>query len=632
MFLILIQLSLSAVVGIDLGSDTIKVSVGSRTLPVHFVRNSYNHELTPNRFYYQDKRHWGFGESAVDQCMLHPDKCVTSLPLNKNYYFGTLKGYEITALSLLQILQDVKNSENIPDDELKVVIAIPPSMTNREKSYLYSAFTAAGILCIQFVTTTFAPIELYVAEKRYSTFSHSVAFIDIGHSGVRVSGFDFNNEKIIQSFGEFNDNFGGKTIDENLLKIVTKRYRLKIDNEKSRLHLLSDIKKAKETLTVQPKATFTFRDKSISLTRTDVENSCQEITRELTTMIKHLRQKMKIDTFQLLGGCSRIPYLQNFIDRNLNIRAHKHLDVNSAVSMGACYGAFNEIPSRIKTREALLTFETILRCNGNIYKIFTYNSKDNSNPVVSVRTNENHLLSLVETSDADFEFSKFSLQTYSYIYPIELGFTVNYYLMPVPDAPLINGVEGTTLFERIGWEVEPNELQKSKDLIYDLISNINQRLRNEKKANTIEEYKLKVQNKLKKYGIFNWRHLALSGIYMYIDYQYNQCLDEGECNDRKVNDILRQFKQLVKYIVKEDEEDENVEQKFTGYSSASRKKSIEKLYNMLEVCKVAGTQTDDIERWIAQNLRTATEEEIIENIGVLKERGRRAQNRYYHDL
>ena len=320
---ILFQISYCTIIGIDLGSDSIKVAVGSRYKPVHLVRNLYSNEATPNIFTYRDNSHWAFGEGAIDQCLIHPETCIQNqrVPLDNKLYFAgnNIKGYQIVALSLLQIIQNVKDIEHIVDD-IKVVIAIPPSMTNREKSYLYSALSIAGINCVQFVTSTYAPIEVYVNEKKYGFNSDNTAvFIDIGHEGVRVSGFEFDNSKIIQKFGQYNDNIGGKTIDNNLLKLIVNKYnlRLSMDNyeyNKNQILLLSKIKKAREQLTVNSKVSFDFKSITITLTRKDIDDCSFEIKKALNQMIQSLKETnknlLKSRSIHLLGGCSRIPCLQ----------------------------------------------------------------------------------------------------------------------------------------------------------------------------------------------------------------------------------------------------------------------------------------------------------------------------------
>ena len=86
---ILINIVSSTIIGIDLGSDTIKVAVGSRTKPVHLVKNLYSNQGTPNIFAYRDVNNWAFGEGAIDLCRVYPESCVRQIPLDNKYY---LKG------------------------------------------------------------------------------------------------------------------------------------------------------------------------------------------------------------------------------------------------------------------------------------------------------------------------------------------------------------------------------------------------------------------------------------------------------------------------------------------------------------------------------------------------------------
>ena len=357
-----IQYIYCTIVGVDLGSDSIKVAVGSKYKPVHLVRNIHSHESTPNIFTYIDKSHWSIGEDAKDQCLLHPERCFQNqkLPLNDKEYFTKIKGYQIVALSLKKILDDVQKIENI-EDEMKVVVAIPPSMTNREKSYLYNALKIAEINCVRFVTSTYAPIELYVNEKKYGARTdNSAVFIDIGHEGVRVSAFEFDQTKIQQKFGQYNDKIGGKTIDENLMNMIISKYKLNMekDNEieyqKNKIELISEIRKAREKLTVFPNGiSFDFKSTIITITRNDIDDCSIEIKRALTHMIQSLRLEnpnlLHSGYIQLLGGCSRIICLQEHIKKLLpNFKLLKTMDVTSAVSIGACYLITDEIQSNIR--------------------------------------------------------------------------------------------------------------------------------------------------------------------------------------------------------------------------------------------------------------------------------------------
>ena len=135
----LISISHCTVIGIDLGSDSIKVAIGSQQKGVHRVRDYYKNDFTPNIFSYTDRSNWAYGEGAVTQCHIYPETCIQNqkLPLNDNTYFGgSLKGYEITAVALKQTIKNIIKKLKINETHLSVVVDIPPSMTNLEKSYL----------------------------------------------------------------------------------------------------------------------------------------------------------------------------------------------------------------------------------------------------------------------------------------------------------------------------------------------------------------------------------------------------------------------------------------------------------------------------------------------------------------
>lgn len=663
MFLInlLIQISYSTIVGIDLGSDSIKVAVGSRYKPVHLVRNLYSHEATPNAFAYLDKQHWSFGEGALDQCRLHPESCIQNqrVPLDNNLHFkgSSLKGYQIVALSLIQLLHNVKEKENIVDD-IKVVVAIPPSMTNREKSYLYSALTIAGINCVQFVTSTYAPIEVYVNEQKYGSRSENTAvFIDIGHEGVRVSGFEYDNSKIVQKFGLYNDNIGGKTIDNNLFKLIIKKYKLKLtdgydndhDYQKNKILLLSKIRKAREQLTVNSKTTFEFKSKTITLTRSDIDECSSEIKESLHQMIKTLKEKhsylLKSRSIQLVGGCSRIPCIQEHIKKLLpNMKQLKTMDIVSSVCMGACYVIDSEIQSSVHVHDALVTTEVILKTSENVYKLFSYENTENFNPVVRINNlKPTQTFRIIDKNDDNREFTKFTVNTqtnnYFYSNTVDLGFTLNYYLMPVPDQPMLiqqygNQIPLSINYEKIGWEITPDELAKSKEVIESMLNGINQRLKIEKSLNSIEEYKIYIQNKLKDYGFLNWKKAAFSGICYYIDSKYNSCLERNgyECSEDEINSILNEFKSLVHNTLNIDDDDDDDYSDYSYQDSETfteRQKAINELYDLIEACRSSGTKYSDVEFWINTKLESASIKEIYENIGILKERRKKAQQSFH---
>ena len=152
----------STVLGIDLGSSNIKVSLASSKSPLHLALHSTGNRIIPNVFsFWNNSRasnytstqnwkeedmksfHWAHGDFAYEQCLRFPKTCIFGNVFNNDIYFN-LTGYEITALSLYNMIKSIKNTEEI-EDNIKAVISIPPGMKAREKSFLYMATQLAGI-------------------------------------------------------------------------------------------------------------------------------------------------------------------------------------------------------------------------------------------------------------------------------------------------------------------------------------------------------------------------------------------------------------------------------------------------------------------------------------------------------
>ena len=367
-------------------------------------------------------------------------------------------------------------------------------------------------------------------------------------------------------------------------------------------------------------------------------------------MIQLLKNKnpylLRSGNYQLIGGCSRIPCLQNYISKLLpKCKQSRTMDSISSVCMGACYLIDSEIPSSIQTHDALVTTEVILKTGGNVYKLYSYENTENFSPVVRLNNVEPlQLYRVIDKNDNDAEFTRFTINVPSsnynnvYINTVDVGFTLNYFLMPVPDQPMLiqqyeKQVPLSISYERIGWEISPDELSKSKAIIDSMVSGINQRLKVESQKNAIDEYKIYVQNQLKSYGFMNWRHLAFPGICSYIDSLYNSTLRQSKSyglSKEEMNKILSEFKSLVKHVLKID--DKNFKNTLNSATKTEREKAVDELLDLIEACKLTGARYDDVEAWITSKLNSASMKDIYQRIGILEERGKRAQESYRDNL
>jgi hypothetical protein len=123
-----VNILFSDVIGIDHGSSFVKVAVVSKDRSLHMARTAEGHIFIATKF-------------GHDFYLQRPALSVPGIIFNEDADY-TFPGYEITSRSLDTLISSVKTTENLTD-LIEVVIAVPPTLTAREKSYLYTTASLA---------------------------------------------------------------------------------------------------------------------------------------------------------------------------------------------------------------------------------------------------------------------------------------------------------------------------------------------------------------------------------------------------------------------------------------------------------------------------------------------------------
>ncbi|OHS93856.1 dnaK protein [Tritrichomonas foetus] len=536
MILIFCSFCSSTVLGIDLGHKYLKASLLSKDQPLHFAINSNAKRLTPNLFAFwnrtrstnytsletwdknsADEFEWAFGDSARDQCLRFPKLCLKGLPLNNKSYF-TLRGYEIAAMSIQSFIQSISQAERI-NDSIEVAIAIPPSMSPREKSFLYAALSISNIhnlTALQFIDTTTAPAQVYALEKYKGEKDKIVAFVDVGGSGTRVSIFKFDNStgttNITQLAVQFDESMGGEILDHLLAEKMAKKYNVNMENLKTRVNFIDDISMVKEMLTVHPSVDLKFEDdddideKLITVTRKDFESIGENMVKTIE-ILSHLAlaqanlKTHEIHEIEMIGGCSHIPFVEEAIKKAFNTTKLNHkLNADSAIAIGAGYSAAKlskEFIVRPTNSSFMLTLPVIVRSAHKVYKVYDQGDSEDSSPAIQTKVNPHQTFS-IETGNSNTHmepYMEFELKDLGKATDVEISFIHNYFLMPVPmSASSSNNNNYEFEFKDIGWEVPATDLAESRERINYLIHL--QKLRREKEiaANNFEAELLKLEN------------------------------------------------------------------------------------------------------------------------------------------
>ncbi|KAH0795508.1 dnaK protein [Histomonas meleagridis] len=416
---------------------------------------------------------------------------------------------EITSLSLINLIDSIKQSEQI-NDSIQVVTAIPPSTSSREKSFLYAALSLANITVMQFVDSMYSPAYLYALEKDsfFKNTTKSVAFVDVGSTGTRVSIYKFTNSNSSTSFiqiaSKFND-LGGYHIDFKLADILSSQHHINMSNPKTRITFLDDISHVKAMLTIHPSVDLKFEDdedideKVITITREDLSKVLSEFNETLKQTIESALVQANIeqvDSVEIIGGCSHIQSIQELVRHLFNVTKIKFsLDSENSVAYGAGYYASTRSPYfKVKevTSSVMITSPSYLITNNTLYEIFRRGDFEDKCPTINVTVIPGQEFYII-TDDSKLLYIKFHIKNLTTESNVELSFIHNYYLMPVPYVALIGNESVEIEYENVGWEPSNEELNESAKLVNELVRLYKNRRTIEKAANDFEQYLLELE-------------------------------------------------------------------------------------------------------------------------------------------
>lgn len=522
MFVFFASFAVSTAVGIDLGHENVRVSLISKEKPLHWAINSDGDKITPTYFALwnmtrssnynsteswnnstMDQFEWAFGERAKDQCQRFPKLCLNGYHFNNETHFN-LRGYERTALSIIHLMNSIRQAENI-NDTIRAVVALPPGMKAREKSFLFAALSMSGIATSQFIESSAATAELFALEKS-SSFKNSskiVAFADFGAVGSRISIFRFemkNGEALMtQLASEFEESTGGNLIDRRLADLIAPMYNVSLDDPKTRVNFMDDIRQVKEALSVHRSVDLKWEaddddeEKIITVTRDDLHSVASSMNITIKAMISIALARAHVDhvdRVEIIGGCSRIPFIQELLKTGFNVsELGKSLNADSAVAFGAGYISAKNSPEfnvRNVTRSVFVTSPASVKTENQLYRIFNKGDLIDVSPVINCVVNPKQVFTLL-TDDPGKPFMAFTLNITKPT-QVEITFIHNYYLMPLPyEAVSTDGTVIDIEYETVGWELSQAELNASNDKVQTLVRLQKERRETEKMANQLEE-------------------------------------------------------------------------------------------------------------------------------------------------
>ena len=346
---------MSKIIGIDLGTTNSCVAImegGSATI----IPNSEGARTTPSVVNIKDNGEVVVGEIAKRQAVTNPTSTVSSIKTHMGSdYKVEISGKKYTPQEIsAKILQKLKkDAEAYLGEEVKeAVITVPAYFTDSQRQATKDAGTIAGLDVKRIINEPTAAALAYGLEKKKE---EKVLVFDLGGGTFDVSVLEISDGviEVISTAG--NNHLGGDDFDNEIINWLVTEFKketgLDLSNDKMAYQRLKDAaEKAKKELSTLMETSISLpfitmdatgpKHLEMKLTRAkfdDLTKHLVEATQGPTkTALKDANLDTKdIDEILLVGGSTRIPAVQEWVENFFGKKPNKGINPDEVVAAGA---------------------------------------------------------------------------------------------------------------------------------------------------------------------------------------------------------------------------------------------------------------------------------------------------------
>ena len=346
---------MSKIIGIDLGTTNSCVAImegGNVTI----IPNSEGARTTPSVVNIKDNGEVVVGEIAKRQAVTNPTSTVSSIKTHmgsdyKVEIFGKKYTPQEISAKILQKLK--KDAEAYLGEEVKeAVITVPAYFTDSQRQATKDAGTIAGLDVKRIINEPTAAALAYGLEKKKE---EKVLVFDLGGGTFDVSVLEISDGviEVISTAG--NNHLGGDDFDNEVINWLVTEFKketgIDLSNDKMAYQRLKDAaEKAKKELSTLMETSISLpfitmdatgpKHLEMKLTRAkfnDLTKHLVEATQEPTkTALKDADLSAnQIDEILLVGGSTRIPAVQEWVENFFGKKPNKGINPDEVVAAGA---------------------------------------------------------------------------------------------------------------------------------------------------------------------------------------------------------------------------------------------------------------------------------------------------------
>ena len=346
---------MAKIIGIDLGTTNSCVAVLEGGEP-KVITNAEGDRTTPSVVAFKNDEEL-VGITAKHQAVTNPNKTIASIKRK----MGTAekvevddKKYtpeEISAKILMKLKKDAE--AYLGETVTKAVITVPAYFNDAERQATKNAGKIAGLEVERIVNEPTAAALAYGLDKQDKL--QTILVYDLGGGTFDVSILELGDGVFEVKSTSGNNRLGGDDFDKRLMDHMVDEFKketgIDLSNDKMAMQRIKDAaEKAKKDLssmtTTNINLPFLTQNSNgpvhmdMTVTRAKFENLCKDLFDSTLDAVRKAMKDAKlskgdIDQVVLVGGSSRIPYIQNLIKDELGKEPNKSVNPDEVVAMGA---------------------------------------------------------------------------------------------------------------------------------------------------------------------------------------------------------------------------------------------------------------------------------------------------------
>ena len=350
------------IIGIDLGTSNSAASVlvGGKPTPIPSAEGASQYGKSfPSYVAFTDDGQMLVGEPARRQAVTNPENTISAIKRSMGTdHKVTVNGkqyspQEISAFILQKIKKDAETFLGEPIE--KAVITVPAYFDDNQRTATKDAGTIAGLDVVRLVNEPTAASLAYGLDKSEED-DMNIMVYDLGGGTLDVTIMEFGGGVFEVRSTSGDTQLGGTDMDNVLIKYLADEFKAQegidlMDNDQAVQRLREAAEKAKielsTTTTTEVNLPFIAmgadgspKNLIISLTRAKLEELVDSIVEKSGKPMQQAlddakMSKSEIDKIILVGGPTRMPIVQKFVEKFIGKPVERGIDPMECVSMGA---------------------------------------------------------------------------------------------------------------------------------------------------------------------------------------------------------------------------------------------------------------------------------------------------------